>query len=117
MLVFLRLPEQRLEGEETLFVQMSLRSLVPLPIVIDDTDLTQLAKLRINAVCLGVGDFLQSFPMVLAGQVGLVGVTCNADYTACFTDVDVVMKATVIIATTSGIQEGATDTNHEEPDR
>ena len=116
MFVFLRLLEQRLEGEESLFVQMPLRPLVPLPVIIEDTNLTQLAKLRVDTVCLGVSDSFQSFAVMLASQVGLVVITGEADYTARFTDVNVVVEATVIIAATSGIQEGTTDTDHDEFD-
>ena len=62
---------------------------------------------------LGISNSIQSFPVKFTGQVGLVGTTCEADHAACFTGVNIVMEATVVIAATSGIQEGVTDTDHD----
>lgn len=96
---------------------MPLRPLVPLPVMINDRDMALLAKLRVDSMRLCVGGSLQSLPVILATQVGLVGIAREADHTARFADVNVVVEATVIIATTSRIQEGATDTDHGGPDR
>ena len=68
-------------------------------------------------MCLCVGDSLRSLPVILATQVGLVRFTREADHITRFTDVNVVVEATVIIATTSRIQEAATDGNHGGLDR
>ena len=64
-----------------------------------------------------VGGSRQSLPVILATQVGLVGIAREADHAARFADVNVVVKAAVIIATASRIQEGAADTDHGGSDR
>lgn len=61
----------------------------------------------------GVSGSLQGFSVRLAGQVGLMDSICQADHATRFTDVNLVVEATVVIAATSGIQEGATDAGHD----
>jgi hypothetical protein len=48
--------------------------------------------------------------------VGLVKITCEGENVTRFTDVNIVTEATGIVAATSGIQEGTTDTDHGELD-
>ena len=50
--------------------------------------------------------------MIFTGQMCLVGITCDADHATRFAGVNVVMEATGIVVTTSGVQEGATDSDH-----
>lgn len=96
---------------------MPLRLLVPFPVMVDDSNVAELAKFRVNSMCLCGGGSLQSLLVILATQVGLVGFAREADHAARFTDVNVVVEATGIIATTSRIQEGATDSDHGGLDR
>ena len=95
---------------------MPFRPLVPLPIIIADRELTQLAKLSVDTMRQGLRGSLQSLPVVLSAYVGLVAIGCEADNVTRFADVHVVVETTVIIAAASGIQEGATDTDHDELD-
>ena len=95
---------------------MPLCLLVAFPGVVGDGGLAQLAKLRVNPMYLGVSGPLQSFPVMLATQVGLVSITGKTDNVTRFASVDVVVGATVIVAATSGIQERATDTDHDRLD-
>lgn len=68
-------------------------------------------------MCLGGGGSLQSLLVILATQVSLMGFAREADHATRFTDVNIVVEATAIIATTSRIQEGATDSDHGGLDR
>ena len=54
--------------------------------------------------------------MILTDQVGLVRALSQANHAARLTDVNIVVRATEIIVTTSSVQEGATNTDHDEPD-
>ena len=54
--------------------------------------------------------------MILAGQVGLVRIPSQANHAARLADVNIVVGATEIIVTASSVQEGATNTDHDEPD-
>jgi hypothetical protein len=95
---------------------MPLCLLVAFPGVVGDGGLAQLAKLGVNAMYLGVSGSLHSLPVRLATQVSLVSIAGKTDHVTRFAGLDVVVGATVVVAATSGIQERATDTDHDRLD-